>query len=109
MRKYGRVDANQISVVKALRSAGASVQSLASIGKGCPDLLVGFEGINYLLEVKDGKKPPSERKLTDDQVKWMDSWDGEVIVVNSPKEALVEIAAIQGEDDWTHWALQHLS
>jgi hypothetical protein len=45
----------------ALRSAGATVQSLAGVGKGVPDLLVGFKGQTLLFEVKDGFKPPSKR------------------------------------------------
>ena len=52
MRRAAKIDANQTEIVKALRQVGASVQSLASTGKGCPDLLVGFRGVNWLLEVK---------------------------------------------------------
>ena len=48
-----RTDGNQAEVVAALQAYGASVQSLAGVGKGCPDLLVGFRGVTYLLEVKD--------------------------------------------------------
>ncbi|HJP47915.1 hypothetical protein [Acinetobacter venetianus] len=46
MRRAAKIDANQTEIVKALRKFGASVQSLASTGKGCPDLLVGFRGMN---------------------------------------------------------------
>lgn len=42
MRKYGRTDSNHAEIAAALRKAGASVVSLASVGNGCPDLLVGF-------------------------------------------------------------------
>lgn len=88
MRRAAKVDANQDEVVKALRAVGASVQSLAATGKGCPDLLVGFRGVNYLMEVKDGKKTPSEQRLTDDQVVWHKNWLGTVQVVNSSEKAL---------------------
>ena len=64
MRRAAKVDANQTEIVKALRQVGASVQSLAATGKGCPDLLVGIRGLNFLIEVKDGAKPRSDRKLT---------------------------------------------
>ena len=87
-RRAAKVDANQKIVVKALRSAGATVQHLHAVGAGCPDLLVGFRGINYLIEVKDGKKPPSARKLTDDQVIWHRDWRGNAHVVKSVTEAL---------------------
>lgn len=42
-----RTDGNQAEIVRALRSAGATVQTLHTVGKGCPDLVVGFRGNNY--------------------------------------------------------------
>ena len=88
MRRAAKVDANQTEIVKALRQVGASVQSLASTGQGCPDLLVGIRGINYLIEVKDGQKVKSARKLTPDQVVWHESWRGRVYVAESVEQAL---------------------
>ena len=44
MRKFGKTDANHADIVDALRRVGASVVSLASVGNGVPDLLVGFNG-----------------------------------------------------------------
>lgn len=88
VRRAAKVDANQTEIVKALRQVGASVQSLASTGKGCPDLLVGIRGLNFLIEVKDGAKPKSDRKLTPDQVVWHQTWRGRVYVVESVEQAL---------------------
>jgi Holliday junction resolvase len=88
MRRAAKVDANQTEIVKALRQVGASVQSLAATGKGVPDLLVGFRGKNLLLEVKDGGKVKSERKLTPDQVEWHQGWRGHVAVVESVEQAI---------------------
>lgn len=88
MRYAARVDANQTQIVSALRAAGATVQSLSAVGQGCPDLLVGHHGTNILMELKDGKKPPSERKLTSDQIVWHSEWKGVVFLVTSVDEAL---------------------
>ena len=88
MKKYGRKDGNQDDLVDCLIKAGCSVQSLANLGSGCPDLLVGRAGVNYCLEVKDGSKPPSERKLTPDQFIWTVAWNGQVDVVKDIDEAL---------------------
>jgi hypothetical protein len=77
-RRNPRGDRNQPEIVAALREVGASVQSLAKVGDGCPDLLVGFQGKNYLIEVKDGLKPASKRGLTVAQQLWFGKWDGEV-------------------------------
>jgi hypothetical protein len=88
MRRAARVDANQSTIVEALRRAGASVQPLHIIGKGCPDLLIGFRGRNLLAEVKDGEKPPSARVLTIDEMEWHARWRGEVYVVESVADAM---------------------
>jgi hypothetical protein len=88
MRRAARVDDNHAEIVEALRRAGASVQSLAPVGKGCPDLLVGHRGKNTLLEVKDGSKPPSKRKLTPDEHIWHAHWNGQVVTVESVEQAL---------------------
>ncbi len=88
VRRAAKIDANQTEIVKALRQVGASVQSLASTGKGCPDLLVGFRGVNWLLEIKDGQKVKSARKLTPDQVEWHESWCGQVHVIENIDQAI---------------------
>jgi len=88
MRRAAAVDANQKAIVAALRTVGCSVLPLHAVGKGCPDLLVGWGGFNLLMEVKDGKKPPSARALTQDQVDFHRDWRGHVAVVTSVKEAL---------------------
>jgi hypothetical protein len=88
MRRAAKVDANQAEIVAALRKIGASVQPLHAVGAGCPDLLVGWRGITTLLEVKDGKKPPSARKLTEDQVRWHAEWRGQVTVVETIEQAI---------------------
>ena len=88
MRKTARVDANQAAIVEALRAIGASVQSLAMVGRGVPDLLVGFRAQNWLLEVKDGAKPDSARRLTPDEATWHDGWRGQVATVASIEEAI---------------------
>lgn len=88
MRRRARIDSNHATIVTAFRDAGASVLSLASVGSGCPDLLVGFRSRNYLVEVKDGSRPPSERRLTPDQELFHFRWRGQVVVVDSVDRAL---------------------
>jgi hypothetical protein len=84
-----KTDSNQAAIVKAFRQIGASVQSLHTVGQGCPDLLVGVGGRNLLIEVKDGLKKPSARGLTADQDQWHKLWRGaKVHVVESMDDAL---------------------
>ncbi len=87
-RRAAKVDDNQAEIVQALRQMGCTVQPLHDVGSGCPDLLVGLAGRNILLEVKDGNKPPSARKLTMDQVIWHDEWRGQVQIVKSVEHAI---------------------
>lgn len=89
MRRATKVDANQDAIVSALRAAGASVQSLAAIGKGCPDLLAAKGGDMYLFEVKHGKGKPNEM-----QAKWHIGWNAAVHVVYGPEDALRVIGAL---------------
>jgi len=88
--RHGRrkLDDNHRAVVEALRKIGASVQPLTSVGRGCPDLLVGIRGRNFLLEVKDGAKSPSRRKLEPAQEVWRAGWYGTVWTVNSVDQAV---------------------
>lgn len=88
MRRAAKVDDNQASIVAALRTVGCSVLPLHAVGQGCPDLLVARAGDMVLIEVKDGAKPPSARKLTPDQVEFHASWRGRIVVVTSIREAL---------------------
>lgn len=81
MRRAAKVDRNQAEIVAALRKAGATVQSLAAVGDGVPDLLVGIRGVTLLVEVKDGNRPPSERRLTPDQLEWHGAWRGGALCV----------------------------
>ncbi len=88
--KFAKIDANQNDIVKALRKIGAFVQSLATIGKGCPDLLVGYRGKWHLMEVKDAKKTPSQRELTKDEMDWIlkAAKTGPVHVVETEEQAI---------------------
>jgi len=80
---HGKVDANQQAIVRALRAVGCSVQSIASIGSGCPDLAVGKNGRTYLLEVK---RPG--RVCTVAECKWIAAWKGHVDIVQTVEDAL---------------------
>ena len=52
------------------------------------DIVLGYKGINYLIEIKDGLKPPSQRKLTDAEVIFHSNWMGQIATVNNVDELL---------------------
>jgi hypothetical protein len=68
MRYAARVDANQAEIVKALRDVGAFVWII-----GLPvDLLVGYKGHSFLMEIKTNSK----KRLTDLQSDFFLNWNG---------------------------------
>jgi hypothetical protein len=87
-----KVDTNQREIVTSLRKiAGVSVFSTHAIGKGFADIAVGYKGKNYLFEIKDGERPPSQRKLTPDEIKFFDSWTGQIDVALCLNDILKKI------------------
>ena len=90
MRRNARVDANQREIVDALRNLGASVICLHMVGQGCPDLLVGFRGVNELAECKS-----KSGKLTPDEADLHRTWQGKQIwIVRSVDDCLVMLGLI---------------
>lgn len=91
MRRAAKRDGNHKDVVSALRKVGVYVADLGAVGDGVPDLLCGFNSAWKLLEVKDGSKPPCERRLTRDQIEFHADCAERGLpcfVVNSVDEAL---------------------
>lgn len=80
-----RVDTFQTLATETLRHEGASVQPLHTIGRGCPDLLVGWYGRTYLLELKS-----RGGKLTSDEAKWHREWRGRPVVLIEEMEQLYD-------------------
>ena len=87
-----RTDANQHAIVKALRKCGATVHLLHREGRGCPDLLVGYRGINLLVEVKTAKGT-----LTKREAKWHQGWRGQVEIVRTVGEAIELLRGSDGQ------------
>jgi hypothetical protein len=96
MRRAARIDPNQREIVEALRRLGCSVQPLHTVGGGVPDLLVGWRGRNFLLEVKRPFGPrggASAVSLNDEQRLWHEVWRGHAAVVRTVDDALEAVGA----------------
>jgi hypothetical protein len=81
-----RTDGNQTDIKNALLAIGASVQLLHTVGKGCPDMIVGYRGINMLIEAKT-----KHGKLTQAQIQWHSTWRGQCIVAKTPEEVVEKV------------------
>lgn len=98
MRRAARTDRNHAEIVKALRAIGASVADTSGVGAGYPDLTVGYRDLTFCVELKDGQKPPSARKLTPAQVEFAKAWKGHWVCVTSAEDA-VNVVATYGRKD----------
>jgi hypothetical protein len=88
MRYAAKVDKNQKEIVAALRLAGAYVWVI-----GLPvDLLVGYKGHTFLVEVKDGPR----KRLTALQDDFFKNWSGSTLArIDGPEAALRMIGVVK--------------
>ena len=70
-RTAAKVDVNQPAIVKALRAIGATVLHTHQL-KNCFDILVGYRGRTFLMEIKATEKD----KLTPGEAKFREDWRG---------------------------------
>ena len=84
-RRAAKIDVNQPALVEQIRDLGYTVQHLHTLGKGCPDIMVGGKGMNYLFEIKN---PEYDGKLTADEQEWHDMWKGQVDIAETLEDIL---------------------
>lgn len=92
MRLAARTDQNHKEIVNAFRKLGASVLSLASMGRGVPDLLVAKDWVTWLIEVKTLKG-----KETFDQVHFAIDWKGKREIVRTIADVESVVKRMQQE------------
>ena len=83
-RRARRTDANHSEIAVAFEKSGFSVHRT----NGDWDLTVGYGGITILVEVKDGKKPPSARKLTPREATFHATWTGGIRLITCVDDVL---------------------
>jgi hypothetical protein len=94
-----RVDNNHKEIVDALKKAGASIIDTAKLGGGLPDLIVGFAGQTFLVEVKNLKTQYGRSGLNENQRKWLKDWTGgPFAMVTDIESALRAIGASKKEE-----------
>jgi len=90
--RHRRRDGNHKQLVDQLLGVGYSVLDTADLGHGAPDLVVGANGINLLLEVKNPEQPPSKRKLTPQEQDFCNDWRGQYDVVETIDDVIRIVA-----------------
>ena len=88
MRRAARVDDNHGEIVNAFKACGFVVRDTSAVGDGFPDLVCSRAGRTILVEIKDGKKPPSARKLTEAQIEFHSTWRGTIYIVSCLEDVM---------------------
>jgi Holliday junction resolvase len=88
---------NQHDIVNVFRGMGFSVAVTSMVGNGFPDIVLGKNFRCWLVEIKDGMKPSSERKLTENEMTFHDNWRGAIYIVASIAEAIELGTKLNGE------------
>ena len=90
-----RTDANHGEVAAAFERLGCSVWKVNDV----VDLVIGYGGIAFLIEVKDGTKPPSAQKLTPREEKFRKSWTGGLYLIRNMQDVEKCVATMRS---WVH-------
>jgi Holliday junction resolvase len=72
MKTAAKVDANQKEIVEYARGKGFSVLIISQL-KNCCDIMISKGGHTIACEIKDPNKPPSKRRLTEGEQKFIGS------------------------------------
>lgn len=85
--RYTPPDANQGDIVKALlQIPGVAVIDLREVGNDCPDILIGYESDNFLIELKTAKG-----KVKPGQQRHYEEWPGQTAIARSLDDVLMII------------------
>jgi hypothetical protein len=89
MRRAARTDSNHSQIRDLLRSLLPIVEDTSRFGDGWPDLIVHLrDGTVKFVEIKDGRLPPSARRLTPAEQAFAARWGKAYVVVTSVDEAI---------------------
>lgn len=84
MRRAAKIDDNHREIVKAFKKAGAAVLDIHTL-PNCCDIAIAYKNVTVMVEIKDGSKVPSARKLTPGELAFKEYW-----AASGGKWALVE-------------------
>lgn len=73
-----RKDNNHNDITKTLSKMKISHKDTHMIGNGFPDLIIGFMGVNFLVEIKT-----NNGTLTDKEEDFFEFWEGDVILARN--------------------------
>lgn len=88
MRRAAKKDDNHDEIVAVFKQLGCGWLDLYQVGDGVPDGVAEINTHNVFVEIKDGAKPPSGRRLTGPERKFHETWHGAVIIIETVDDVL---------------------
>lgn len=86
-RRAAKKDDNHKRIERLFRTCGWSTWDTSPLKKAV-DLVVGRCGITIVVEIKDGSKPKSQRKLTEGEEEFKNKWLGEYRLVEFDRDVI---------------------
>lgn len=95
MTRAKRVDSNQKELVAVFRQLGVTVIDLSKVGKGIPDLMLGYNNKTVLVEIKSSKSA----KLNPLQECFFREWKGGMLARIDNLDSAVRLVNIMRNDN----------
>jgi len=86
-RRAAKKDSNHNEITDAFKSLGYSVLDISQL-KNCCDAIVAKSNRTIAIEIKDGSKVPSARKLSEGEATFRDYWRGEWALIESVNDVI---------------------
>lgn len=97
VRQRAKRDANHSQIVDIFEGLGCSWQELSGVS-GALDGWLGCAGIDQRVEIKDGSKVESERRLTPDEERVFQDWKGRPpVIVETVDDAIALVNRLRIE------------
>lgn len=85
--RHKKKDRNHKEIIDYFRQRGAVVDDVSDLAGLGYDCLVGYAEAVVMVEIKDGDKPPSARKLTASEEEARERWGAKFAVVENVEQA----------------------
>lgn len=85
--RHKKKDANHGYLVKFFRACGALVDDVSDLSGLGYDIIVCYAGETVMVEIKDGSKPPSQRRLTESEEAAKARWGKKFAVIEDEEQA----------------------